>query len=325
MHDFLIIVPDGGMLFEAAGVADILTQANRLLPPDAPGASYRVTVATTQTHRVVHGVSGLNLLADQRLCDLDPARPYDTVMVANKGQSDAENLSVVHWLQQAAPHARRIASICGGALLLAQAGLLDGRHATTHWRLLDRLQAEFPQVTVDRGPIYVQDGAVWTSAGVSSGFDLTLALIEEDHGFSLARDVAQDLVMFLRRPGGQAQFSRYLLHQAGDGPICQLQSWLAENLTQPLSVTQLAERVAMSPRNFTRVFTRATGVTPAKYVEEVRLNAARQRLEQTTLGIEQIAADTGFGSGLNLRRVFERNLHLTPTEYRQRFCARHLS
>lgn len=325
MKTFLIIVPDGGMLFEAAGIADILMQANRLMPAGGKNSPYQVTVATTQPHRVVHGVSGLNLLADHRLCDLDPELPRDTILITGKGLTEEEGSDVVDWVKRAAPHARRVVSICGGAMLLAKTGLLDGRHATTHWRLLDALQAEFPQITVERGPIYVQDGPVWTSGGVSSGFDLTLALVEDDQGFNLARDVAQDLVMFLRRPGGQAQFSRYLLNQASEGPIRELQLWLSENLTGDLSVEALAERAAMSPRNFTRVFTRETGITPAKYVEEVRLNAARQRLEQTTQGVEQIAQVTGFGSGLNLRRVFERNLHLTPTEYRERFCSRMLA
>lgn len=325
MHTFLIIVPDGGMLFEAAGIADILMQANRLMSKDAQTSAYQVTVATTQPHRVVHGVSGLNLLADYRLCDLDPKISWDTLLITGKGLTEEEGASVVKWLQQAAPHAQRIVSICGGAMLLAQSGLLYGRHATTHWRLLDTLQSEFPNVLVERGPIYVQDGKVWTSGGVSSGFDLTLALVEDDHGFNLARDVAQDLVMFLRRPGSQAQFSRYMLNEAAEGPIRDLQRWLPENLNADLSVGQLSERVAMSPRNFTRVFTRETGITPAKYIEEIRLNAARQRLEQTTLGIEQIATLTGFGSGLNLRRVFERNLQLTPTEYRERFCSRTLA
>lgn len=325
MNTFLIIVPDGGMLFEAAGIADILMQANRLLPPDASGSPYQVTVATTQPHRVVHGVSGLNLLADHRLCDLDPTLPRDTIMITGKGLTDEEGSGVVDWLKQAAPYARRVVSICGGAVLLAKTGLLNGRHATTHWRLLDALQAEYPQIVVERGPLYVQDGPVWTSGGVSSGFDLTLALVEDDHGFSLARDVAQDLVMFLRRPGGQSQFSRYLLNQASDGPIRELQTWLMQNLTGDLSVESLAERVAMSPRNFTRVFTRETGITPAKYVEEARLSAARQLLEQTTQSIGRIALSTGFGGGLNLRRVFERNLQLTPKEYRERFCSRMLA
>ncbi|MFJ5252436.1 GlxA family transcriptional regulator [Serratia liquefaciens] len=324
MHTFLIIVPEGGMLFESAGIADILMQANRLRPDDAP--LYQMAIVTTQTHRVVHGSSGLNLLADHRLADLDPEVERDTIIVTGKGATEEESAFVVDWLRRAAPKARRVASVCGGAMLLAEAGLLDGRRATTHWRLLETLQARFPKVKVENGPIYVQDGAVWTSGGVSSGFDLTLALVEEDYGFVQAREVAQDLVMFLRRPGGQAQFSRYPLNQAKTpGPIRDLQSWILENLAEDLSVEKLAERVAMSPRNFTRVFTRETGISPAKFVEEGRLYIARQRLEQSSQGIEQIATSSGFGNALNLRRVFERHLQLTPTEYRDRFHSRTLA
>lgn len=326
MRSFLIIVPDGGMLFEAVGIADILMQANRLQPADANPSRYQLTIATTQPHNVVHGMSGLNLLADRRLSDLDPAVKRDTIMITGRGVTEEEGAGVADWVRRAAPYAERIVSICGGALLLAQTGLLDGRRATTHWRLLDTLQERFPRVKVERGPIYVQDGPIWTSAGVSSGFDLTLALVENDYGFTLARDVAQDLVMFLRRPGGQSQFSRYLLNQSKRaGPIRDLQSWILENLAGELSVDTLAAQISMSPRNFTRVFTREVGTSPAKYVEEIRLDAARQLLEQTMEGIEQVAAATGFGSGLNLRRVFERNLQLTPTEYRERFHARRLA
>ena len=323
MRTFLIIVPEGGMLFEAAGIADILMQANRLRSKDSQKQLYKVTIATTQPHRVVQGLSGLNLLADDRLSDLDPELERDTIMITGRGMTEEEGAVVADWVRRAAPKVRRVVSVCGGAFLLAKTGLLDGRRATTHWRLLDTLQSRFPKVKVERGPIYIQDGPIWTSAGVSSGFDLTLALVEHDHGFNLARDVAQDLVMFLRRPGGQSQFSRYLLNQARElGPIRNLQSWILENLACDLSVEKLADRVAMSPRNFTRVFTRETGITPAKYVEEARLDAARQLLEQSSEGLDQVAVATGFGNSLNLRRVFERNLQLTPTEYRKRFCSR---
>lgn len=324
MHTFLIIVPEGGMLFEPTGIADILMQANRLRAKDSPCPPYQVSVATTQSHHVIHGMSGLNLLADHRLTDLDPELPRDTIMITGKGSRPEEAELVVNWITRAAPHAKRVVSICGGALLLAQAGLLDGRRATTHWRLLDTLQNTYPQVNVEKGPIYLQDGNVWTSAGVSSGFDLTLALVEDDHSFTLARDVAQDLVMFLRRPGGQSQFSRFLLSKSDTpGPIRDLQTWILQHLSDDLSVEKLAERVAMSPRNFTRVFTRETGSSPAKFVEEVRLDVARQHLEQSSDKIEQIALVTGFGNSLNLRRVFERNLQLTPSDYRERFYARH--
>lgn len=322
MRTFLIIAPEGGLLFEAAGVADILTHANRMKSEDSKQPPYQVNIATTQPHRVVHGRSGLNLLADYRLVELDPEQPRDTIMITGRGLNEEEDMAVADWVRRAAPNTRRIVSVCAGALILARTGLLDGRRATTHWRLLDTLQSRFPKVDVAKGPIYVRDDKMWTSAGASSGFDLTLALVEEDHGFTLARDVAQDLVMYLRRPGGQSQFSRHLLNQARKpGPIRDLQSWIFENLDQELSVEKLAERVAMSPRNFTRVFTRETGASPARYVEEVRLDAARQRLEQGSEGLDQVAAATGFINSLNLRRVFERNLQLTPSEYRERFSS----
>ncbi|EMC3650355.1 MULTISPECIES: GlxA family transcriptional regulator [Citrobacter] len=326
MKKILIIVPDGGMLFESAGIADILMQANRLHPKGATETCYQVQLATTQPHQVIHGQSGLNLLADHRLHEIDPREPLDTIIITGRGQSPQEGIAVVDWLRLAAPHARRIASICGGAMLLAETGLLDGRRATTHWKLLETMQAEFPKVRVESGPLYIQDEHIWTSGGVSSGFDLTLALVEEDYGFSLARDVAQDFVMYLRRPGGQLQFSRYNLQQTSTlGPINDLLAWLLENLTADLSVDKLAEKVAMSPRNFTRVFTRETGASPARYVAEARLAAARQRLEQTNETLERIAEQTGFGSSINLRRLFEKQLHLTPGEYRQRFHCRKMA
>ena len=326
MKKILIIVPDGGMLFEAAGIADILMQANRLHPEGLAHPCYRIIIATTQPHQVIHGQSGLNLLADYRLPELDPREPLDTIIITGRGMNEQESMAVVDWLHLAAPHARRIASICGGAMLLAQTGLLDGRRATTHWRLLETLQTQYPAIHVEGGPLYIQDGPIWTSGGVSSGFDLTLALVEDDYGFTLAREVAQDMVMYLRRPGGQLQFSRYNLQQPGtSGPISDLQTWMLENLTADLCVENLAQKAAMSPRNFTRVFTRETGASPARYVTEARLAAARQLLEQTSYPLERIAEQSGFGSSINLRRVFEKQLHLTPGEYRQRFHCRKMA
>ncbi|HIH9250421.1 TPA: GlxA family transcriptional regulator [Enterobacter ludwigii] len=326
MKKILIIVPDGGMLFEAAGIADILMQANRLHPEGLAHPCYRIIIATTQSHQVIHGQSGLNLLADYRLPELDPREPLDTIIITGRGMNEQESTAVVDWLHLAAPHARRIASICGGAMLLAQTGLLDGRRATTHWRLLETLQTQYPAIHVEGGPLYIQDGPIWTSGGVSSGFDLTLALVEDDYGFTLAREVAQDMVMYLRRPGGQLQFSRYNLQQPGtSGPISDLQTWILENLTADLCVENLAQKAAMSPRNFTRVFTRETGASPARYVTEARLAAARQLLEQTSDPLERIAEQSGFGSSINLRRVFEKQLHLTPGEYRQRFHCRKMA
>lgn len=325
MKNFLVIVPDGGMLFEAAGIADILMHANLHLSMGIDQPRYRVSVATTQPHQVIHGQSGLNLLADLKLAELDPRQAWDTIMITGRGDSVEEGNMVVDFIKLAAPQARRVVSICGGAMLLAEAGLLDGRRATSHWRLLDTLQTRYPRIQVESGPLYIQDGPIWTSGGVSSGFDLTLALVEEDFGFSVARDIAQDMVMYLRRPGGQMQFSRYPLEPTRSDPINALQNWIRSHLAEDLSVEKLAERAAMSPRNFTRVFTRETGAPPARFVAEARLAAARERLEQSRDTLERIAVETGFGSSINLRRSFERQLHLTPGEYRQRFHCRKLA
>lgn len=321
MKRIIILVPEGGKLFEAVGIVDIFHHANTIYFEKFQKNIYEITVVTTQSHQVIHGSSGLNLLAQQNIENLSPQTSYDTIMVTARGTSDEERDKVASWISKAAPHARRVASICGGALILAATGLLNGRNATTHWNLLDTLQEKYPEIKVNKGPIFVHDGSIWTSAGVTSGFDLTLALIEDDCGFITARNIAQDLVMYLRRPGGQCQFSRNLLNYAKKpGSIRDLQHWIAENLDKDLSIQTLAEHVSMSTRNFTRVFTKETGITPAKFVEKIRLDEARRRLEQTSNRIAEIANKTGFGNELNLRRVFERNFQVSPSDYRQRFC-----
>ncbi len=313
----LILVPEEGLLFEAAGIADIFQQANLLGSGARP---YRFTVATTLTHRIVRGRSGLCLIADASLTDLDPREPRDTVIVTGGGASEAENGAIAEWLALAAPKARRVVSVCKGAFLLARAGLLDGRTATTHWKVAEEMEKAFPRVTVEKDRIYVRDGPIWTSAGASAGFDLALALVEEDLGAKIAREVARHLVLFLRRPGGQSQFSAFLDRQAlGDGPVRAVQDWAIEHLDQDLSVERLAERAAMSPRNFARVFAKETGIPPARYIELLRVEAAKQRLEQGAETMDQVAAACGMGTALTLRRTFERQLGVSPSDYRDRF------
>jgi transcriptional regulator GlxA family with amidase domain len=225
------------------------------------------------------------------------------------------------WLQRIVPRVRRLASICTGTFLLARAGLLDGKRATTHWASCARLQREYPRVKVEPDPIFVREGKLWTSAGVTAGMDLALAMVEEDHGPRIARAVAQQLVLFLKRPGGQSQFSAQLAVQLADrAPLAELQAWMADHLRDDLSVPTLARRVAMSPRNFARVFTREVGLTPARLVERLRVEAARRRLEESSDGVDAIAADCGFGSAEQMRCVFVRNLRVAPTAYRDRFA-----
>ena len=225
-------------------------------------------------------------------------------------------------LRRLAPRLRRIGSVCTGAFILAEAGLLDGRRATTHWEWCDALAARFPRVQVDRDPIFVRDGNVYTSAGVTAGMDLALALIEEDHGRALALEVARQMVLFLRRPGGQSQFSAALAAQSADRePLRDLQAWIAEDPGRDCSVPALARRVAMSPRNFARVFAREVGATPGQFVERVRVEAARRRLEESADGVDNIASRCGFGTAETMRRAFLRTLRVPPTAYRSRFRA----
>jgi len=311
----LLIVPDQGLLFEAVGVADIFARANS----ETGRAAYTITIASTRDQKVVKGSSGLHLMADVCLLDLDPETPWDTILITGSG-ADTCRSEVSEWIGRAAPHARRIVSVCRGAVILAQAGLLDGRRATTHWKSVPELTENFPLVQVEEDAIYIRDDPIWTSAGASSGFDLALALVEDDLGASVARTVAQYLVLYLRRPGGQSQFSRFLQGRSpASGPLCELQLWMLEHLTDDLRVEGLAEKVAMSPRNFSRVFTKETGLPPAEFVEQIRYQEARRLLEQSGDTVETIASASGFGNALGLRRAFERRAGVTPAEYRQRF------
>jgi transcriptional regulator GlxA family with amidase domain len=249
--------------------------------------------------------------------------PIDTIVVAGGEGVEAARADgeVIAWLRGAAPRARRVASVCTGAFLLAQAGLLDGRRATTHWDSCARLAGEFPAVAVDPEPIFVRDGHMATSAGVTAGIDLALALLEEDLGHRAALAVARGLVVFIRRPGSQAQFSAGLAGQSASAPVIRdLEGWMADHLDGELSVPALARRVLMSPRHFARVFKREVGLTPAAYVEAIRVERARALLETTDHQLEAVAARCGFGTVETMRRTFARHLQVSPSEYRERFA-----
>ena len=234
-----------------------------------------------------------------------------------------EDEALISWLRLAARRSRRVGSVCTGAFLLARAGLLDGRRATTHWTACSALRRTYPTVEVESDPIFVRDGNVYTSAGVSAGIDLALALVEEDLGSSAALAVARELVLFIRRPGGQAQFSAGLAGQSAQRPSLRaLQDWIADHLDADLSVAALAERSFMSQRNFARVFAGEVGMTPAAYVESLRLERARTLLESTDAQLEEVAARCGFGTVETLRRTFGRRLDVSPSDYRSRFTAR---
>jgi transcriptional regulator GlxA family with amidase domain len=270
----------------------------------------------------VRASNGIRLVPDH---SLERCRgPIDTLVVAGgRGvRTAAHDERLISWMRLAARRSRRITSVCTGAFLLARAGLLDGRSATTHWAACAALARSYPTVRVDPDPIFVRDGNVYTSAGVTAGIDLALALVEEDLGAAAALEVARNLVLFVRRPGGQAQFSATLAGQAAARPgIRELQAWICEHLDADLSVPALAERAFMSPRNFSRVFAQQVGSTPGAFVESVRVERARTLLETTDLQVEEVARACGFGTVETLRRAFGRRVRVSPSEYRERFAA----
>jgi transcriptional regulator GlxA family with amidase domain len=231
-----------------------------------------------------------------------------------------KNPTLINWIQTMATRVRRLASVCTGAFALAESGILNGRRATTHWDFCQRLMLDYPEVTVEPNQIFIQEGNIFTSGGITSGIDLALAMVEDDWGHDIALAVARYIVVFLKRQGGQSQFSNYLTSEATKRPeLRDLQTWIMTHLTEDLRVEALASRLCMSPRNFARLFLDETGMTPAKYVEMVRIDAARHYLETSALSIEIIAEKSGFYDAERMRRSFIRQLGVNPKNYRDRF------
>lgn len=226
----------------------------------------------------------------------------------------------VRWVARLGPKVERLATVCSGAFIAACGGLLDGHRVTTHWRFADRLRRTYPALTVDPEPIYINEGRLWTSAGVTAGIDLALAMVEADHGVDAAQQVARDLVMFLRRPGGQSQFATPMwTERATDPPVLAAQRHIDAEPGADLSLATLAGRAGLSARHFARVFTAQVGTSPARYVERVRIEAARRRLERDAATTAVIAKECGFGTAETLRRAFHRHVGVSPDDYRQRF------
>jgi transcriptional regulator GlxA family with amidase domain len=248
--------------------------------------------------------------------------PIDTLVIAGgpgsvRGTPDERFLE---WIRDAAQRSRRIASICTGTFLLAAAGLLNGKRAVTHWKFCERLTREFPSIDVQRDPIYLRDGSVYTSAGITAGIDLSLALVEEDHGHTAALAVARQLVMFLVRPGGQSQYSHMLSRQATSSkPLRELQVWMLENLREDLTVERLAERMGMSARHFTRVCLSEMRMSPGQFVDRLRVEAAQQMIDSSSMGLKEIADACGFKTADAMRRTFVRVIGVSPSAYSSRF------
>jgi len=300
---------------EIGGALDIFYAANGRLPP---GRGYAVEVVSPVA--TVREWPGLRLASDRSYRAV--RGDIDTLIVTGIDEPDdaRRDPDLIRWLARIAPRTRRVAGLCTGTFVLAEAGLLDGRNATTHWMDCDELARRFPAITVQRDPIYVRDRGIYTSAGSTAGLDLVLALVEEDVGRRVALQVAQRMVFFLKRPGGQAQFSAQLSTQMAERePLRDLQAWILDHPGLDLSVDALARRAAMSPRNFFRVFVREIGMTPGRFVERVRVEAARRLLEETTRSIPDVAAACGFGSPETMRIAFRRALGVNPQSYRSRF------
>jgi transcriptional regulator GlxA family with amidase domain len=313
----VIVAMPGVQFLDVAGPLDVFAEAN----VQAGYPAYGLLVAGAQPGPI-RSSSGVRLMPD-RIIDRDFAEPIDTLLVAgcpNAAEVPANGM-MVDWLRRRAPKTRRFGSVCSGAFFLAAAGLLDGKRVTTHWAVAEKLAEKFPSITVDVDAIHVTDGKLRTAAGVTAGLDLALALVEEDLGRETAMKVASQLVMFFKRPGGQMQFTRKgEAVPAGRAALQELQRWVAANPGLDHSVASLAKRIEVSPRHFARLFRAEVGITPASWVEEARVNAARRLLELGHETPKQVATHCGFADADTLRRAFARHVGVTPAEYRKRFA-----
>lgn len=311
-----ILAMPGVQLLDACGPLDVFAEANRQAGRDA----YRLSLLACEPGPLVSS-SGARLLPDGWIGE--SLGPFDTLLIAGTPRAAEQHLrsGILDWLRQHSACSRRYGSVCTGAFALAAAGLLDERRITTHWAVAEELAERYPQVTVEADAIQVHDGKVRTAAGVTAGLDLALALVEEDLGRDIAKQVAGQLVMYFKRPGGQLQFSRQgASSSAGRSALQGLQRYVAAHPAQDHGIARLAARVGLSPRHFARLFQADVGMTPAAWVELARVNAARERLESGLEPPKQVAASCGFANADTLRRAFMRHFGVTPAEYRKRYA-----
>jgi transcriptional regulator GlxA family with amidase domain len=316
-----ILIYPGVQSLDVTGPFEVFSAASEVLRARGDHDPGYEVVTLARSPDPVRSSSGLGIVPDGPL-PRGGASGIDTLVVPGGSGRElaAGDETLIRWISRAPRSCRRVSAVCTGSFLLAAAGLLDGRRATTHWAYAQRLAREFPAVTVEPDPIFIRDGAFWTSAGVTAGMDLALAMIEEDLDSEVALLVARHLVMFLRRPGNQSQFSATLQAQPPRAePLREIQRIVLEDVAGDHTVEAMAARVHMIPRNFARAFRAQTGVTPARFVESVRLEAARRRLEESGEPVSSIACECGFGTAETMRRSFLRALKVGPLEYRRRF------
>jgi transcriptional regulator GlxA family with amidase domain len=310
MRKVVIVGPPPVQVLDVTGPLEVFSSAG----------SYDVILGTPGKDRALRTNRNLVLAEALPLGEITGA--IDTLVIAGGpgAETGSYDPDFVHWIKDAAKRSRRVASICTGTFLLGAAGLIDGRKVVTHWKFCDRLAREFPRAMVNPEPIFLQDGPIYTSAGIAAGIDLSLALVEEDQGHAVALSIARFLVMFLVRPGGQAQFSHMLSHQAVTSkPLRELQVWMMENLREDLTVEKLADRLGMSARHFTRVCLKEVRMNPGEFVDRLRVEAAQQMIDSSNMGLKEIANGCGLQTADAMRRTFLRVLGVTPNEYLHRF------
>jgi len=309
-----ILVPPGVQSLDLVGPAEVFWEAARRL---GNTNAYDIQVISTGAP-LIGGTGQLRFLADRTI--MDPDEPIDTLLVAGDPSFQEIDPTVIAWLRRRVPTVRRYCSICTGVFFLAAAGLLEGKRVTTHWECADKFSRDHPGIALDTDAIYLRDGPLITAAGVTAGIDLALALVEEDYGRDIAMIVARYMVVFLRRPGGQSQFSAHLVGQMAETTMIQkAQAYILANLALPLSVGHIAQTIGMSSRNFARVFRREVGMTPADFVAAARVDAARRLLEDSAQPLQRIAKACGFSDINTMRRIFSKTIGVTPTAYRSRF------
>jgi transcriptional regulator GlxA family with amidase domain len=317
----VVIIPTPGIFLLDVAVADVFTAADMALNEngDSKKGGYEVLLASPLDTKKITTKGGIEISCPVTIKDIN--RPIDTLIVAGFSRQYLHSgHRFFQWLKDIYPKVRRIASVCVGTYALAEAGILDGKQATTHWQFSHEFQQRYPAVKVDANPFYTRDCNVYTSGGVASGIDLALALVEEDYGREIALGIARKLVLQLKRPGCQSQFSQLLqVHSLENSIAGKLYPWLVRHLPETLSIEQLAERSNMSVRNFTRVFLKETGITPAKFVEKLRIEVARKYLEDSDLSIDQVAEKCGLNGLVSMRRTFMRHMMVSPSDYRRSF------
>ncbi len=321
-HRIDIVVYPGFKMLEAISALTVFSYANHHLRESGRAPGYEVRIAAP-VPGPVRSDTPVPLEATE---PLDTRHFASTVIVVGTRDIEAaldESRAIVGWLERVAHRVERLAALCSATLFLAASGFLDGKQATTHWSVAALLAERYPRVRLDTDAIFVQEGRVWTSAGVSAAIDLALAFVEHDHGRELALAIARDMVIYLKRPGGQAQVSTSLQSQLTQSPtVREMQAWILDHLGERLSVEALAARFAMSSRHFSRMFQRETGSSPAVFIEMARLEKAKRLLADTRLPMKSLAFRSGFASDARLRSAFHKYLATTPSEYRERLAAR---